>query len=72
MIFNDKYKHFKPLTPRRDVMNDEEVVEPTEERDDERTYNVAEVKVYTCEGCGETFPTGIAKATHTAVTVPNT
>ena len=53
-------------------MNDEEVVEPTEERDDERTYNVAEVKVYTCEGCGETFPTGIAKATHTAVTVPNT
>ena len=45
-------------------MNDEEVVERTEERDVERTDNDVKVKVYTCEGCGATFPTGIAKATH--------
>ena len=43
-------------------MNDEEIVEQPLERDVERSEN--DVKVYTCEGYGETFPTGITKATH--------
>jgi len=65
MIFNDKTKDFKPSKFRGYVMNAEEIVEQLLPRDDDVTdRDVNDVKVYTCEGCGETFPTGIAKATH--------
>jgi len=62
MIFNVKSKDFKPSTFREYVMNDEEIVEQPLERDlDDRSNDE---KKYTCEGCGTTFPTGIARATH--------
>lgn len=57
MIFDDKYKYFKPSTFRGYVMT----MEKDGEHDVEHTEN--DVKVYSCEGCCETFTTPISKAT---------
>ena len=46
-------------------MFEESIVDDPLPRDDNETETVVKPdKVYKCEGCGETFPTGIAKATH--------
>ncbi len=46
-------------------MFEESIVDDPLPRDDNVTDDDGEDgKVYTCEGCGATFPTGISKATH--------